>query len=62
MTADETTRRARALVMTSVEDCKTSLHFEANPDVVREALRVAEEFGQSTRVKLLRGKIKREGW
>lgn len=62
VTTEDLSRRARALVSTSVDDCRTSLFFESNPDVVRAALSLAEERGHGSRVKLLRAKIRKEGW
>lgn len=62
MVAEEVRRKAAGLVNTSVDDCRTSLFFEADRDVVREALRIAEDFGHKTRAGMLRAKIKREGW
>lgn len=57
--ADRLTRQARGLVNTSVDDCRNSLNFVSDCAVLREGLRLSEEFGHVTRAKLFKSRIRK---
>jgi hypothetical protein len=51
--------RVRGLVGTSADDCKTSLNFVTDMDVLREALRRAEAMSATTKAKHIAARIRK---